>query len=102
MDKRLNEETEVSIYRIILELVNNVVKHAKAAEVIVQLVKHPAYINITVEDNGVGFNYNQMMHNPNGIGLNNIASRIDYLHGTIDFESGKGRGTTILINIPYV
>jgi len=50
----------------------------------------------------VGFNYNQMMHNPNGIGLNNIASRIDYLHGTIDFESGKGRGTTILINIPYV
>lgn len=100
-ESRLNEETEVSIYRIILELVNNVVKHAKATEVTVQLVKHPAYISITVEDNGVGFNYDQVMRKANGIGLNNIASRVDYLQGTIDFESGKGSGTMVLINIPY-
>ncbi len=101
MDKRLGEETEVSIYRIILELVNNVVKHAKATEVTVQLIKHPSYINITVEDNGIGFNYAQVTHNASGIGLNNIASRVDYLKGTIDFDSGKGKVTTVFINIPF-
>jgi len=99
--ERINEEVEMSIYRIILELVNNVVKHAHADEVTVQLIKHASYINITVEDNGTGFNYRQVSAETKGIGLNNIMSRVDYLKGRIDIDSRKGVGTTILIDIPY-
>ena len=98
--ERLNETLEISIYRIILELVNNIVKHAKATEVTVQLIKYPSYINITVEDNGRGFIYKQIAAETKGMGLSSIRSRIEYLKGTMDIDSGKGTGTTVIIDIP--
>jgi len=100
VNERLEEATEISIYRIILELVNNVVKHAGAAEVTVQLVKYPSYINITVEDNGRGFIYSQTAAGTKGMGLSSISSRVEYLKGTMDIDSGKGTGTTVMIDIP--
>jgi signal transduction histidine kinase len=78
-----------------------VLKHAGATAIIVQLVRHPDSINITVEDNGVGFDNKPESFPHDGIGLNNIASRVEYLHGTFDIDTGKGKGTTIIINIPY-
>jgi two-component system NarL family sensor kinase len=98
---RITEEKEMSIYRIILELINNTVKHSRATQLIVQLIKHPLNINIIIEDNGIGFNYLQTVTQTQGIGLNNIRSRVEYLKGRIDFDSRKGEGTSILIDIPY-
>ena len=100
-NERITEEKEMSIYRIILELINNTVKHSRATQLIVQLIRHPFNINIVVEDNGVGFNYAQTVTQTQGIGLNNIRSRVEYLKGSIDFDSRKGEGTSILIDIPY-
>ena len=98
---RIEETAEISIYRIILELINNIVKHAAANKVTIQLIKYPAYINLTVEDNGRGFNYNKAAEEKKGIGLGNIFSRVEYLKGTIDIDSSPGKGTTVIIDIPY-
>lgn len=97
--ERLDETTELSIYRIILESINNVIKHAAAKNVTVQLLKYPDYINITIEDDGIGFDLNEK--NFSGNGLSNIVSRVKSLKGTIDMDSKRARGTTFLIDIPY-
>lgn len=97
---RLDEQTEISIYRILLELVNNVVKHAAATKAIVQLVKYPDSINITVEDNGRGFDKENKPDEKTGIGLGSVAARVEYLKGAMDIDSTPGKGTTIVVDIP--
>lgn len=99
--ERVNEKTEMSIYRVILELINNVVKHAQADKVTVQLIKYPDHINLTVEDNGRGFDYALALQEKKGIGLGNILSRVDYLKGKMDVDTMPDRGTTVIIDIPY-
>ena len=100
MNERLNEQTEISVYRIVLELVNNVVKHAGATKATVQLVRFPGQINITVEDNGIGFDTGRMTEERTGIGLGNVAARVEYLRGTLDIDSSPGKGTTVIVDIP--
>jgi signal transduction histidine kinase len=101
LEGRIEETTEISIYRIILELINNIVKHAKAGKVSIQLVKYPEYINVIVEDNGQGFDYQKAMEEKKGMGLGNVLSRVEFLKGTIDIDSALGKGTTAIIEIPY-
>jgi len=97
--ERLSETTEIGIYPVMLELINNVLKHARASQAAIQLVRHPAYINITVEDNGKGFDLNKAQGK--GMGLQNVRSRIQYLKGSVNIDSAEGRGTLIMIDIPY-
>ncbi len=99
-EERIEEATEISIYRIILELLNNIIKHAAAKKVTIQLIKYPAYINLVIEDDGNGFDYNRAIDEKKGIGLGNILSRVDYLNGSIDVDSAAGKGTTVIIEIP--
>jgi len=98
---RLEESTEISIYRIVLELINNIVKHAKAHKVTIQLIRYPGYINLVVEDDGCGFDHEKIAEEKKGIGLGNILSRVEYLKGTLDIDSSPGKGTTVIIEIPY-
>lgn len=100
-ENRIAEQTEMSIYRIVLELINNIVKHAHAIKATVQLIRYPSYINISVEDNGCGFKYENRVSNTKGIGLGNILSRVEYLKGKMNVDAVPGRGTTIIIDIPY-
>ncbi len=100
-DIRITEQMEMSIYRIVLELINNIVKHAEATKVTVQLIRYPEYINLSVEDNGQGFNYEVALQEKKGIGLGNILSRVDYLKGKMDVDTTEGKGTTVIIDIPY-
>lgn len=97
---RLDESIEVSIYRIILEAVNNVIKHAMAKNLTVQLMQYDNYINILVEDDGIGFD-NAAVSKQQGIGLNNIYSRVDYMKGKMDVDTKPKAGTVINIDIPY-
>lgn len=99
-DSRLDEQTEISIYRIVLELVNNVVKHAGATKATVQLVRYPDHINITVEDNGKGFDTDRAIDEKAGIGLGSVAARVEYLKGKMDIDSMHGKGTTVVVDIP--
>ncbi|MGQ0738975.1 MAG: tetratricopeptide repeat-containing sensor histidine kinase [Bacteroidota bacterium] len=100
LENRIDESAEIGIYRIILELINNVVKHAGASEVSVQLIKHPGYININAEDNGRGFDFRKVMAKPGGIGISNIQSRVNFLNGSMDIDTEEGRGTIVMIDIP--
>ncbi len=101
-EKRITEATEISVYRIILELLNNIVKHADAAKATIQLIKYPAYINLMIEDDGKGFEYSKAIEEKKGIGLGNIQSRVEYLNGSIDIDSVQGKGTTVIIEIPLL
>ena len=96
MEKRMDNSTEVVIYRIVQELINNAVKHSGATAILVQIMRHEEeYLNITVEDNGKGFDPGQT--GAGSAGLRNIASRVKYLNGKMDIQSEPGRGTSVYI-----
>ena len=99
LNERLDEQTEISLYRCIQECVNNVIKHAHADRLSIQMVKDDDGISVTVEDNGQGFDLHKNTYSE-GIGLKNIRARIALLKGTIDVDSIPGKGTLILIYIP--
>lgn len=94
-DIQLPKAIETVIYRIIQELVNNIIKHANATEALIQLNSYDSNLFITVEDNGIGFQNNKENL---GIGLKNIASRIAFLNAQLEEEHHK-KGTTFHINI---
>ena len=96
METRLITSTEVLIYRIAQELLNNIVKHANATEALVQLMRHDNNLNLTIEDNGIGFNIEQI-DTTKGAGLSNVRSRVDYLKGHFDIQSNPGKGTSVHI-----
>lgn len=94
MDSRLNAHTEIMLYRIIQELLNNILKHAQATEVIIQFNRHQEKLSITIEDNGRGFNVDE---NSAGAGLSTIQSRVNYLNGDLNIDSTQGLGTTVMM-----
>ncbi|MEZ4778683.1 MAG: histidine kinase [Flavobacteriaceae bacterium] len=96
--RKLDNTTEVFIYRIIQELVTNVVKHAKASEIILQLAIETHKIVITIEDNGEGFDPKNLK-NTKGSGLENIKYRLQYLNGSMDIASIPAQGTSINIEL---
>lgn len=100
LEERFDREKEIHIYRIIQELVSNVLKHANAKKLIIQLNHFDNVINIIVEDDGVGFDKKSTSGKHNGIGLENISNRVNRLKGTWNIDSIIGRGTTISIDIP--
>lgn len=87
---------EITIYRIINELVNNIINHSCATKATIQVLSFNGVISILAEDNGIGFDPETRK---NGIGLNNVMSRVNYLTGTMQIDSNTN-GTTITIEIP--
>jgi signal transduction histidine kinase len=100
LDKKLESSMELIIFRTVQELISNVVKHAHATTVIINLTSYEENLNIMVEDNGKGFDAAILPQN-DGIGLNSIEKRIENLEGSFEVDSHLGRGTTINIDIPY-
>jgi len=97
MQLKLDQSAGLSIYRIIQELVNNIIKHSGATEALVQLHREAEKLSITVEDNGKGFSPQQ--NGKTGIGLSNIRSRVSYLNGSLDIRSEEQKGTSVYIEI---
>lgn len=91
----LPQQIELAIYRVIQELLNNLVKHANATEGMVQLSYRSHQIDILVEDNGQGFNLDKTYE---GIGLQNIKSRVAYLKATMDYHADS-EGSSFFIQI---
>jgi signal transduction histidine kinase len=96
MEKRMEQSTEIIIYRMIQELLNNVIKHAEAKNVLIQLVRKEDHFNLTVEDDGKGFDTKEI-ETKTGAGLANIKARAEYLNGNVDIVSKKGEGTSVNI-----
>jgi two-component system, NarL family, sensor kinase len=99
LSDRLEPTTETVLYRVLQELVNNVIKHSEANHLSIQVIRHDTELTVMLEDNGKGFDTN-LVTEGKGIGLNNIISRINFLNGRVDFDSAPGRGTTVTIEIP--
>lgn len=97
LENRLENNIEIQIYRIIQELMNNILKYADSSHVTIQILKLKNKVNVQVEDDGIGFNTNKQS---NGMGLQNIRSRVSSLGGEIDIDSVIGRGTYVNIEIP--
>jgi len=98
METRLDKSLEIIVYRIIQELLNNILKHAAASEAFVQLVRETNRLNVVVEDNGKGFD-TAILEKNKGAGWMNIRSRVDYLRSQLDIHSEAGKGT--LVNIEF-
>jgi len=96
--QRFDEALEIGLYRIAQELVNNILKHAKATEVGVQVMRSSTHILLMVEDNGVGMA--QTNAGASGIGLTNIRSRVSTLNGEVSFEPGPRNGTVVMVRVP--
>ncbi len=94
LKKRLNEVLEVSCYRLVQEVVHNMIKHAEATEIKIAFRQNPNQIFLELSDNGKGFDVNQIKGST-GIGWDNIYSRVSMLNGDIKINSKKDFGTTI-------
>ncbi|MBI3520036.1 MAG: sensor histidine kinase [Bacteroidetes bacterium] len=101
LDSRLDNQIETVLYRVIQEIVNNIIKHAKASQISMQLIRHETELSVMIEDNGVGFD-TAKLDSFEGIGLKGIQTRIEFLNGSVHFDSSVGRGTTVIIDVPIV
>jgi two-component system, NarL family, sensor kinase len=98
--ERIGSSVELVLFRVLQELVSNVIKHSKANQLTVQLVKLKTHVVMNVSDNGIGFDVERK--GKNGIGLLNIASRIDAIKGNLHYESASGKGTMVTIRTPIL
>ena len=99
VDTGLSNEKKLHVYRIIQELLNNAIKHSDADEVDIQLTQQNKELFVKVEDNGKGFDEEKVKK---GLGLENIKSRVNMLNGELEWDSGPGMGTSVMINIPVL
>lgn len=94
----ISQNLQLSLYRVCGELVQNVLKHAQASELMIHLLEVDGEVEVIVEDDGRGFDPKQ---SKSGIGLTNIQDRVSYWKGTLAVDSTPS-GTTVLIRIPLV
>jgi len=106
--KPLNEEVEhiiqVAVYRIVQEVFNNIIKHAKAKHAEVKLDYGTKYLRLVISDDGVGFDVeetlNRVKSSEKSYGLIGIIDRVSQLQGTTNIASTKGKGTVYTIKLP--
>ena len=98
MDTLFSEEDEINVYRIIQEAMNNVIKHSTASDVIVKIKYREHYVDISIEDNGSGFDLETVKED--SFGLIGLKERTNLLGGELTIDTTVGRGTTIKIVIP--
>jgi two-component system, NarL family, sensor kinase len=99
MEERQIEQTaSIAVFRIVQELLNNIIKHASATQAIVQLNMLNQQLNVTVEDDGIGFDP-AMLKTGKGMGWANIENRVEFLRGKLDVQSGEGKGTSVHIEM---
>lgn len=94
-DSLLSSGLKLSIYRIIQEQVNNILKHSEAEQAFVQLKQNGKQLNLEIKDNGVGFDPSVRKK---GVGLKNIRSRVDAFGGRLNLQSSSGNGCHIHIS----
>jgi len=99
--KRLSQVAEVSLYRIIQELLSNMIKHSKATEIVVSFTGFEEELVLTLEDNGIGYDLNAFQTNERGNGWSTIQTRINLIRGEIEFDTVLGRkNNTVIIHVP--
>ena len=99
LDGLLRPGDEITLYRIVQECLNNILKHSGATKVALNLAVHAGELALTIRDNGRGFMPDEETHRRAGLGLQGIAERVRILGGTHAIESAPGQGTTVTLRI---
>lgn len=94
------KNSEIHIYRIIQELLNNAIKHSSATKIDIRILSSEKLIILTIADDGKGFDAEQIPGDGKGMGLRNILSRTEVLKGTVYIDTKPGKGATFSIEIP--
>ncbi|MFA6469863.1 MAG: two-component regulator propeller domain-containing protein [Bacteroidota bacterium] len=100
IDSSFSPEQEISLFRIVQESFNNIIKHSKATSVVVELKKTSGALTMIIRDNGVGFN--QTNEYQNGFGMSSMQERARILGGTIEIISKNGEGTIVRLSVPIL
>lgn len=99
--QRLHHQTEIILYRIIQELVNNAFRHSGASDISVQIIMHYKRLVVVVDDNGSGFSVEEIRSNEkSGRGLQSVETRVQYLDGSMIVDSHVNSGTVVAVEIP--
>ena len=97
--EHIDLNTDLMIRRIIQECIQNSIKHARATRLDISMLAESAELDITIEDNGLGFD-TTLLERAGGIGIRNIVSRIEFLNGTMEISSSPGKGCLMVFHIP--
>lgn len=96
-ERQLQPEAEQALYRVTQESLANIARHSHARRVDMSLVHNDGAVQLSVSDDGCGFDINQKSH---GMGLRSIRERISSIHGTVQIQSAPGHGTRVLVQVP--
>ena len=96
-EDHIEDRRKLTVFRIVQEQLNNIVKHARATRVLIRLSGEQDHIVLTVADNGVGFDVGR---HRKGVGITNMISRAELFNGKVEIESSPGEGCTLTVNLP--
>jgi signal transduction histidine kinase len=102
--ERLSPELEITLYRVVQQALNNVVRHAHATEVHIRLVDDEELVQCSIQDDGVGFNVGEVSKRVRkqgaGLGLKGMQERVEAMKGTFQILSAPGSGSKVFVTIP--
>jgi signal transduction histidine kinase len=96
-EDQIEDRRKLAVFRIVQEQLNNIVKHARATQVLIRLSGEQDHIVLMVADNGVGFDVGR---HRKGVGITNIISRAELFDGKVEIVSSPGEGCTVTVNLP--
>jgi two-component system, NarL family, sensor kinase len=101
LNKRLTADIELNVYRIVQEILHNTIKHAKANLLMIVLEENDEVLRLQTTDDGIGFDFQEIIKQNSGLGLLNLQSRIEVMKGTVRIPSpNNGKGVTYTFEIP--
>jgi signal transduction histidine kinase len=102
IDNIFSKKQEINLYRIIQESLSNVIKHASAEAGKVVVKRYPHMVNISIRDNGVGFDFSEKFQNIKSLGLKTLLERTKFLNGQMKVHSKRNNGTLLEFQFPTV
>ncbi|MBO9633048.1 MAG: hypothetical protein J7578_08000 [Chitinophagaceae bacterium] len=97
----LKDQQKLITFRVVQEGIQNILKHAKASSLLVNIYQSKEYTNIMIIDNGIGFDPDAALNGHSGLGLKNILNRVALIGGVAEINSNTGKGTCLRINIGH-
>jgi len=94
-ESSISEKLKLTVYRIVQEQLNNILKHAKAKTIVIMLREKNGILRLRINDDGIGFDINLKR---NGVGLQNIISRAELFHGKAVINSQPGMGCELIVD----
>ncbi|MBP93230.1 MAG: hypothetical protein CMC55_03830 [Flavobacteriaceae bacterium] len=99
IDNRITEEQSLHLYRILQEALQNIIKHAKAKSVTIEIINYKSKIELIIKDNGLGFNYKEILDVANSLGIKSIQERCKMIKANLNINSKPSIGTTIKVTL---